>query len=224
WSAVSSFNQFVHELSLEFDSTSSVDYSSGDVDGDEYNNDDDYLSLASMKALDHFVQRATDRRRGVVECMPPDLPCPMIHHIKALILEWGLERIGRQCRKGEGNSWLLLDVLEAPDHVIYVLDQVVDLEEELLLQIKERAHLLALYSCGENSYLSVASFMSYTLRTKGAGFCRREWGSSWEVGREWGEFMGSRVSGGEGAGSGDEGLKDVTSVVSQQDAANFYQS
>ncbi|GJT03400.1 AB-hydrolase lipase domain-containing protein [Tanacetum coccineum] len=138
---VSSFNQFVHELSVESDSASSVDYSSGeDVDGDEYDDDDDYISptspssqssrysrassyskrqknwthriycifrwlllparlmlgipyyLYSMlsskdiqepassdgslqtsqvhtgrKALDHFVQRATDRRRGVIE-------------------------------------------------------------------------------------------------------------------------------------------------------------
>lgn len=138
---VSSFNQFVHELSVESDSASSVDYSSGeDVDGDEYDDDDDYISPASpssqssrysrassyskrkknwtrriycivmwlllparlmlgipyylysmlsskdmqepassdgslqtsqvhagRKGLDHFVQRATDRRRGVIE-------------------------------------------------------------------------------------------------------------------------------------------------------------
>nr|GEX10004.1 hypothetical protein [Tanacetum cinerariifolium] len=39
--------------------------------------------------------------------------------------------------------------------------------------------------------------------TKGAGFC----------GREWGEVMESRDSGGKGAGSGDEGVAGLAGVV-----------
>ncbi|KAL8250567.1 hypothetical protein R6Q59_034260 [Mikania micrantha] len=136
---VSSFNQFVHELSMDSDSASSIDYSSGE-DVDDGDDDDDNISPASpssqgsrfsrassytkhrknwahfifsisvwlllparlilgipfylysiffsrslkgpnstlerlqsshvhagRKALDHVVQRATDRRRGVIE-------------------------------------------------------------------------------------------------------------------------------------------------------------
>ncbi|XP_071710881.1 uncharacterized protein [Rutidosis leptorrhynchoides] len=134
---VSSFNQFVHELSVESDSASSVDYSSDEADEYDDEDDDDYIFPASPsstssrfsrassftkrekhwifsifvwlllparlvlgipfhlysmfltkglkgptdtlksvqnlqvhtagKALDHVVQRATDRRRGVIE-------------------------------------------------------------------------------------------------------------------------------------------------------------
>ena len=137
---MSSFNQFVHELSMESDSGSSVDYSSGEeMDSGDDDDEDDYISPASpssqtsrfsrassytkrqknwahwiisifvwlllparlmlaiplylysfilnrdsksganrfsgrfsvppagRKALDHVVERATDRRRGVIE-------------------------------------------------------------------------------------------------------------------------------------------------------------
>nr|GEV97300.1 AB-hydrolase lipase domain-containing protein [Tanacetum cinerariifolium] len=85
---VSSFNQFVHELSVESDSASSVDYSSGEDSKQlqqaskeldtpdllyiqEPASSDGSLQTSQVhtgrKALDHFVQRATDRRRGVIE-------------------------------------------------------------------------------------------------------------------------------------------------------------
>nr|GEX45530.1 hypothetical protein [Tanacetum cinerariifolium] len=43
-------------------------------------------------------------------------------------------------------------------------------------------------------------------RTKGAGFC----------GREWGEVMGSKESGGEGAGRGEEGIAGLAGVGDEQ--------
>ncbi|GFP99976.1 lipase 3 [Phtheirospermum japonicum] len=88
-SGVSSFNQFIHELSVDSDTSSSVDYSS---DGDDtgiypgsplsqtFHTDSKTPAktgnhhpsashsprrLQTLK--DHFVQRATDRRRGIVE-------------------------------------------------------------------------------------------------------------------------------------------------------------
>ncbi|KVI06498.1 uncharacterized protein LOC112509968 isoform X1 [Cynara cardunculus var. scolymus] len=54
---VSSFNQFVHELSMESDSASSVDYSSGEeVDDDD---DDDYISPASPSSQSSRFSRAS---------------------------------------------------------------------------------------------------------------------------------------------------------------------
>lgn len=55
---VSSFNQFVHELSMESDSASSADYSSGDdMDGDD--DDDDYISPASPSSQSSRFSRAS---------------------------------------------------------------------------------------------------------------------------------------------------------------------
>lgn len=56
---VSSFNQFVHELSMESDSASSADYSSGeDMDGDD-DDDDDYISPASPSSQSSRFSRAS---------------------------------------------------------------------------------------------------------------------------------------------------------------------
>ncbi|KAI3785616.1 hypothetical protein L1987_44740 [Smallanthus sonchifolius] len=58
---VSSFNQFVHELSMDSDSASSVDYSSGDdVDDDD---DDDDISPASPSSQSSRFSRASSYKK-----------------------------------------------------------------------------------------------------------------------------------------------------------------
>ncbi|KAL6973549.1 hypothetical protein U1Q18_027735 [Sarracenia purpurea var. burkii] len=89
---VSSFNQFIHELSVDSDTSSSADYSSAEEDSDippsplsqssrvsrasSFSKFDRRwthwqsrsLSTKRVPALkDHFIQRTTDRRRGVIE-------------------------------------------------------------------------------------------------------------------------------------------------------------
>ncbi|KAL4584201.1 hypothetical protein LXL04_008793 [Taraxacum kok-saghyz] len=58
---VSSFNQFVHELSMESDSGSSVDYSSGEEmdGGDDDDDEDDYISPASPSSQSSRFSRAS---------------------------------------------------------------------------------------------------------------------------------------------------------------------
>ncbi|GFZ12211.1 alpha/beta-Hydrolases superfamily protein [Actinidia rufa] len=87
---VSSFNQFIHELSVDSDTSSSVEYSSGDEDSDGNIHPASPSSQSSRRSTfpsnterfqpsplgttkrvhslkDHFIQRTTDRRRGVIE-------------------------------------------------------------------------------------------------------------------------------------------------------------
>nr|XP_043614863.1 uncharacterized protein LOC122586905 [Erigeron canadensis] len=63
---VSSFNQFVHELSMDSDSASSVDYSSGEESNGDYDDDDDdydYVSPPSPSSQSSRFSRASSRSR-----------------------------------------------------------------------------------------------------------------------------------------------------------------
>ncbi|XP_071731520.1 uncharacterized protein [Rutidosis leptorrhynchoides] len=99
---VSSFNQFVHELSVESDSASSVDYSSGEevYDYDE-EDDDDCISPASPSSTSSRFSRASSFRKHekhwiysifVLLLLPARLMLAIPFYLYSMFLTRGLKR------------------------------------------------------------------------------------------------------------------------------------